>query len=54
MVWPRSPFLPQAFVLVPWEDSLLKQHAEVKYRSFIGEIDAQCSRVRAIAMGAGA
>jgi ribosomal protein S18 acetylase RimI-like enzyme len=32
--------LPQAFVWVPWDEALLEQHAEVKYRSFIGEIDA--------------
>jgi ribosomal protein S18 acetylase RimI-like enzyme len=32
--------LPRGFVWVPWEESLLEQHAEVKYRSFIGELDA--------------
>ena len=28
------------FVWVPWEESLLADHAEVKYQSFRGEIDA--------------
>jgi ribosomal protein S18 acetylase RimI-like enzyme len=32
--------LPQSFAWVPWEEALLDQHAEVKYRSFLGEIDA--------------
>jgi ribosomal protein S18 acetylase RimI-like enzyme len=32
--------LPRSFVWVPWEDSLLEEHAEVKYRSFVGEVDA--------------
>jgi ribosomal protein S18 acetylase RimI-like enzyme len=32
--------LPQSFVWVPWDELLLDQHAEVKYRSFLGEIDA--------------
>ncbi len=32
--------LPDSFVWVPWEDALLELHAEVKYRSFLGEIDA--------------
>jgi ribosomal protein S18 acetylase RimI-like enzyme len=31
--------LPRSFVWVPWEDSLLDQHADVKYRSFLGEVD---------------
>ena len=30
----------EAFVWVPWDESLMEQHAEVKYRSFIGEVDA--------------
>ncbi len=34
------PRLPGRFVWVPWQDSLIEQHAEVKYRSFAGEIDA--------------
>ena len=34
-----APCCPESFVWVPWEDSLLEQHAEVKYRSFIGEVD---------------
>ena len=29
--------LPQGFVWVPWDERLMEQHAEVKYRSFIGE-----------------
>jgi ribosomal protein S18 acetylase RimI-like enzyme len=32
--------LPQTFVWVPWDEALLDQHAEVKYRSFLDEIDA--------------
>jgi ribosomal protein S18 acetylase RimI-like enzyme len=32
--------LPRSFVWVPWQDSLLEQHAEVKYLSFLGGIDA--------------
>ena len=32
--------LPRSFVWVPWDESLLEQHAEVKYRSFLGEVDA--------------
>ena len=32
--------LPGRFVWVPWEESLLGDHAEVKYQSFRGEIDA--------------
>jgi len=32
--------LPGRFVWVPWEESLLADHAEVKYQSFRGEIDA--------------
>jgi ribosomal protein S18 acetylase RimI-like enzyme len=32
--------LPQGFVWVPWDECLMEQHAEVKYRSFIGEVDA--------------
>ena len=32
--------LPRGFVWVPWDESLMEQHAEVKYRSFIGEVDA--------------
>ncbi len=32
--------LPRGFVWVPWSESLMDQHAEVKYRSFIGEVDA--------------
>jgi ribosomal protein S18 acetylase RimI-like enzyme len=32
--------LPPNFLWVPWNEALLEQHAEVKYRSFLGEIDA--------------
>jgi ribosomal protein S18 acetylase RimI-like enzyme len=32
--------LPRSFAWVPWQESLLEQHAEVKYRSFMGEVDA--------------
>jgi ribosomal protein S18 acetylase RimI-like enzyme len=32
--------LPSRFVWVPWDESLLEQHAEVKYLSFLGEVDA--------------
>jgi ribosomal protein S18 acetylase RimI-like enzyme len=32
--------LPQGFAWVSWDESLLDAHAEVKYRSFVGEIDA--------------
>jgi ribosomal protein S18 acetylase RimI-like enzyme len=32
--------LPRGFVWVPWDECLMEQHAEVKYRSFIGEVDA--------------
>jgi ribosomal protein S18 acetylase RimI-like enzyme len=32
--------LPREFVWVPWDEALLEHHAEVKYRSFLGEIDA--------------
>jgi ribosomal protein S18 acetylase RimI-like enzyme len=34
------PELPEAFVWVPWEEQWLEAHAEVKCRSFQGEIDA--------------
>lgn len=32
--------LPDGFVWVPWHESLLDRHSEVKYRSFREEIDA--------------
>jgi len=32
--------LPDSFLWVPWHDSLIEHHAEVKYKSFQGEIDA--------------
>jgi ribosomal protein S18 acetylase RimI-like enzyme len=34
------PVLPRPFTWVPWDESLIDQHAEVKYLSFQGEIDA--------------
>jgi ribosomal protein S18 acetylase RimI-like enzyme len=37
---PRAPTLPGGFHLVPWEDGLLESHADVLFRSFMGEIDA--------------
>ena len=38
-VLPPGP-LPPGYQLVRWHRSLLEQHAEAKYRSFCGEIDA--------------
>ncbi len=32
--------LPGSFVWVPWEESLVEKHAEVKFLSFLGEVDA--------------
>ena len=32
--------LPRRYVWVPWDESLAAQHAEVKYQSFVGEVDA--------------
>jgi len=32
--------LPRSFTWVSWEESLLEEHADVKYHSFFGEIDA--------------
>src|SRR6516165_3771596 len=32
--------LPSSFGWVSWEESLLEEHADVKYHSFLGEIDA--------------
>jgi ribosomal protein S18 acetylase RimI-like enzyme len=37
MSWP---IMPAGYRLVAWDDSLLEVHAEVKYRSFQDEIDA--------------
>jgi ribosomal protein S18 acetylase RimI-like enzyme len=37
---PLAPTLPGGFYLVPWEDGLLDLHADVLFRSFMGEIDA--------------
>jgi ribosomal protein S18 acetylase RimI-like enzyme len=37
---PLAPTLPAGFHWVPWEDGLLDLHADVLFRSFIGEIDA--------------
>ncbi|GIW98802.1 MAG: N-acetyltransferase [Pirellulaceae bacterium] len=36
----RSCHLPSGFELAPWDPTLLKDHAEVKYLSFSHEIDA--------------
>jgi hypothetical protein len=39
--WDRSaPPAPPGYTLLPWNSSLLDLHAEVKYRSFRNEIDA--------------
>jgi len=35
-----EPPLPAAYELLPWSDDLLREHAEVKYKSFRFEIDA--------------
>jgi ribosomal protein S18 acetylase RimI-like enzyme len=35
----EPPALPRSFMWVPWDEPLLNQHAEVKYQSFIGEVD---------------
>src|SRR5581483_4658144 len=37
---PAPPALPPPFSWVSWEEALVDQHAEVKYLSFRGEIDA--------------
>jgi ribosomal protein S18 acetylase RimI-like enzyme len=34
------PSLPHGYSWVPWEESLTEEHAEVMFRSFIGELDA--------------
>jgi ribosomal protein S18 acetylase RimI-like enzyme len=36
---PAVPVLSPGFYWVPWDDSLLEQHAEVKFQSFQDEID---------------
>jgi len=36
----EEPVLPADYALVPWEDELLETHAEVKYRCFRWELDA--------------
>jgi ribosomal protein S18 acetylase RimI-like enzyme len=38
---PPAPALPPGYRWVPWDDSLLDQHAEVLYYSFLDEIDAR-------------
>jgi GNAT superfamily N-acetyltransferase len=38
---PRVPTLPAGFYWVPWEAGLLDLHADVLFRSFMGEIDSQ-------------
>lgn len=35
-----APALPQGYLVVPWDDSLVETHAETKYHSFRSEIDA--------------
>ncbi len=37
--WLSEPTLPKPYRWVPWEESLLDVHAEVKYRCFAGEMD---------------
>jgi ribosomal protein S18 acetylase RimI-like enzyme len=37
---PAVPALPVGYTWIAWEDSLLEQHAEVKYQCFVEEIDA--------------
>jgi ribosomal protein S18 acetylase RimI-like enzyme len=32
--------LPRSFVWIPWDESLVEKHAEVKFLSFLGEVDA--------------
>jgi len=36
----REPVLPEGYRWLAWDDSLLAAHAEAKYQSFRGEIDA--------------
>ena len=38
-VFPELP-LPEEFAVHPWEDRLVSSHAEVKFRSFRNELDA--------------
>ena len=45
--------LPRSFVWVPWEESLLDQHAEVKYRVSSARSTPTCSPAWAIATAAG-
>jgi ribosomal protein S18 acetylase RimI-like enzyme len=35
-----EPVLPEGCVFTPWQDSLLKRHAAVKFESFRGEVDS--------------
>jgi ribosomal protein S18 acetylase RimI-like enzyme len=37
---PPEPRVPESYALVPWEDRLLEIHAEVKFRCFQSEMDA--------------
>jgi ribosomal protein S18 acetylase RimI-like enzyme len=37
---PRQPRVPESYVFVPWDDQLLDAHAEVKFRCFQTEMDA--------------
>ncbi len=36
-----APALPASFVWVPWDETVLHEHAHVKFRSFHGELDAR-------------
>jgi ribosomal protein S18 acetylase RimI-like enzyme len=39
--WARTATtLPRRFVWVPWDESLMDPHSEVKFQSFVGEVDA--------------
>lgn len=35
-----EPVLPEGYTFTPWQSSLLKRHASVKYESFRGEVDS--------------
>ena len=37
---PAAPRLPDGYFWVPWDESLVEHHAEVKFHSFHEEIDA--------------
>ena len=53
---PAAPRLPDGYFWVPWDESLVEHHAEVKFHSFHEEIDAtvaepQTARLMDIAKG---